>query len=307
MRPGAAEPATPPAFELRAQDTVSRLRGALSLPLAFTVLIALAVILTLRGMDMQKVLAMVPRSASFWLTFAVFYLCGPASEWIIFRRLWALPAGCFGALMRKLVCNELLLGYLGEAYFYTWARRHSAMTNAPFAAIKDVAILSAMVGNAVTLVLLAITWPIVRSTELGTENASVVLSLGAVLVTSIAVMAFRRRLFSLDRRELAFISAMHLARIVAATLLSAVLWHMVLPDVQFVWWLFLATLRLLISRLPFIPNKDVVFAGLAVLTLGHETSIAMLMTMMASAILMVHLLVGTGLVLGDLLKGEKAA
>lgn len=307
LPPGTVEPVKSADFELRAQDTFSRLRGAMSLPIAFTGLIALAVILTLRGMDTQAVLAMVPRSASFWLVFAAFYLCGPMSEWIIFRRLWALPAGCFGALMRKLVCNELLLGYLGEAYFYTWARRHSAMTNAPFAAIKDVAILSAMVGNAVTLILLGLTWPIVRSTPLGMENSSVVFSLGAVLVTSIAIMAFRRRLFSLDRRELAFISTMHLARIVVATLLSALLWHMVLPDVPVVWWLFLATLRLLISRLPFVPNKDVVFAGLAVLTLGHETSIAMLMTMMASAILLVHLLVGTGLVLGDLLRGEKSA
>ncbi|AIT79716.1 hypothetical protein JI59_07940 [Novosphingobium pentaromativorans US6-1] len=296
-----------PDFELRAQDTFSRLRSAVSLPLAFTGLIALAVILTLRGMDMQQVLVMVPRQPLFWFVFAAFYLCGPMSEWIIFHKLWALPAGGFGALMRKLVCNELLLGYLGEAYFYTWARRHSAMTNAPFAAIKDVAILSAMVGNAITLVLLVLTWPIVHSTRLGMENTSLVFSLVAVLATSIAVMAFRRRLFSLDRRELAFISFMHLARIVVATVLSALLWHMVLPDVPIIWWLFLATLRLLISRLPLVPNKDVVFAGLAVLTLGHETSIAILMTMMASAILLVHLLVGTGLVIGDLVRGEKPA
>lgn len=304
LDPGAREPVATPVLDLRAQDGLSRLRGAAMLPLAFTGLIALAVILTLRGVDTRQIVAMVPRSPLFWLVFAAYYLCGPVSEWFIFRKLWALPAGSFGALLRKLVCNELLLGYLGEAYFYTWARRHTAMTSAPFAAIKDVAILSAMVGNGVTLVLLAITWPLVRATPLGMGNGSVVLSLGAVLVTSIAIMAFRRRLFSLDRPELAFICAMHLARIVAATVLSALLWHLVLPDVPVVWWLFLATLRLLISRLPFVPNKDVVFAGLAVLTLGHETSIAMLMTMLASAILLVHLAVGGILVVMDLLRGE---
>jgi hypothetical protein len=97
-------------------------------------------------------------------------------------------------------------------------------------------------------------------------------------------------------------TAMHLLRIVVTTVLSAVLWHMVLPAVPVMWWLLLATLRLLISRLPFIPNKDVVFAGVAVFTLGHETDIAALMTMMASAILLVHLLLGVGLVASDLVR-----
>lgn len=43
-----------------------------------------------------------------------------------------------GALLRKLVSNELLLGYLGEAQFYAWARSRTNMTTAPFGAIKDI-------------------------------------------------------------------------------------------------------------------------------------------------------------------------
>ncbi|EIZ79307.1 hypothetical protein WSK_2153 [Novosphingobium sp. Rr 2-17] len=287
---------------LRAQDKVSWKRRTALLPVLFSILIALGVVLELRGMDMGKVLAMVPRDAAFWVVFAISYLAGPASEWIIYRRLWQLPVEGFAALLRKLVCNELLLGYLGEAYFYTWARQRSAMTAAPFGAIKDVSILSAMTGNAVTLILLLALWPMLSSTTIGFENRAVLLSLSVVLATSIVAMAFRRRIFSLSRDTLYFITGMHLARIVVATLLSAVLWHMVLPTVPVSWWLLLATLRLLISRLPFIPNKDVVFAGVAVLTLGHETNIAALMTMMASAILLVHLLLGLALVVNDLLR-----
>lgn len=275
------------------------------LPFAFSALIGLGVVLELRGMDVRQIAALVPRSPLFWATFAAFYLTGPLSEWVIYRRLWSLPADCLTALLRKLVCNELLLGYLGEAYFYTWARRRTQMSAAPFAAIKDVSILSAMVGNAVTLVLLVTTWPFIRSTPLGPENGSVVLSLSVVLATSIAIMAFRRRIFTLDRAELRFITLAHLARIAITTALSALLWHMVLPSVPLDWWLFLATLRLLISRLPLVPNKDIVFAGVAVLALGRETDIAALMTMMASAILLVHLAVGATLVLNDLLRPEE--
>jgi len=299
------EPISAANLQLRAQDTFSRMRVAAMLPLAFSALIGLGVVLELRGMDVRQIVALVPRSPIFWAVFTAFYLAGPLSEWVIYRRLWDLPAGCLTALLRKLVCNELLLGYLGEAYFYTWARRRTQMSAAPFGAIKDVAILSAMVGNAVTLVLLIATWPFIRSTPLGLENGSVVLSLGIVLATSIALMAFRHRIFTLDRGELRFIAMAHLARIAITTALSALLWHMALPGVPLIWWLFLATLRLLISRLPLVPNKDIVFAGVAVLALGRETDIAALMTMMASAILLVHLTLGAVMVLNDLLRPQE--
>ncbi|MEZ5656358.1 MAG: hypothetical protein R3E04_10855 [Sphingobium sp.] len=303
----ALDPATVTSIPLKPQDNASHLRGAAIVPLLFSALIALGVVLELRGMNIWFVLAMIPHSLAFWGVFALYYLAGPISEWIIYRRVWHIPVNGFVALLKKLVCNELLLGYLGEACFYSWARRKTSMTAAPFAAIKDVSILSAMAGNAVTLALLAAVWPVVRSTSLGLENRAVILSLSLVLATSIAAMLYRRRIFSLDRQELSFVLKMHLLRIILSTALSALLWHMVLPAVPLSWWLFLATLRLLISRLPLLPNKDVVFAGLTVFALGQETEIATLMTIMASAILLVHLAVGAGLVIKDLLRPEARA
>jgi hypothetical protein len=66
------------------------------------------------------------------------------------------------------------------------------------------------------------------------------------------------------------------------------------------WWLLLSALRLLLSRLPLLPNKDIVFAGLAVFLIGHDVQIGALMTMMASLILGTHILVGLGLVASDI-------
>jgi hypothetical protein len=98
--------------------------------------------------------------------------------------------------------------------------------------------------------------------------------------------------------------ARHIARIVIATGLSALLWHLVLPTIPLPWWLLLATIRLLISRLPFVPNKDVVFAGLAVFMLGHDVEIASLLTLMAGLILLSHILVGSTFALSDLFREE---
>jgi hypothetical protein len=72
-----------------------------------------------------------------------------------------------------------------------------------------------------------------------------------------------------------------------------------MPQIAIGWWILLAAIRLLLSRLPLLPNKDLVFAGVAVLLIGRTVGIEDLMTMMASLILATHLIVGAGLVLAE--------
>ena len=86
----------------------------------------------------------------------------PTFDWLIFRRLWGLPAAGLAALIKKRVANEVVVGYSGEAYFYVWARARLKMVAAPFGAVKDVTILSAIAGNAITLAMLAVALPIAR-------------------------------------------------------------------------------------------------------------------------------------------------
>ena len=292
---------------LRAQDRPRRAGGARLLSSVLSLLVIAAVIHEIRGVDVHAIVALIPTKPEFWALFAVSYLAQPITEWLIFRRLWRVGPAAFAALVRKLIYNELLLGYLGEVYFYGWARRRLSLDAAPFGAVKDVTILSAVAGNVVTLLMLVVAWPLASATQLGLQSRAVVLSLTVVLLTSMAMLLWRRRIFSLRRPELRFIFAMHVLRIVVVTGLSALLWHLILPSIPVVWWLLLATIRLLISRLPFVPNKDVVFAGLAVFMLGHDVEIASLLTLMAGLILMSHVLVGSTFALSDLLrKGAEA-
>jgi hypothetical protein len=259
-----------------------------------------AAIYQARGLDFAKLLEMVPTSLTFWGLFAVSYLIGPASDWFIFQRLWGVGASAFGALIRKLIYNEMLVGYFGEVYFYGWARHNLKFVTTPFGAVKDVAVLSAVAGNVATLVFLAVAFPFARLLPLHDHVTAIGFSLAFVIGTSLAVMLLRRSLFSLEGRELKMVFAVHLFRILATTVLSAALWHLVLPDVALGWWLLLVTIRLLISRLPFVPNKDIVFAGIAVLALG-EVEISALMALMAGLILAAHVLVGLSFVFADLL------
>jgi hypothetical protein len=273
--------------------------------LSFGLLVA--ALYQLRSLSFTDVVDLIPTSPLFWMVFAVSYLAGPLSEWVIFRRLWEIGPRAMGALVRKLVYNELLVGYLGEVYFYTWARKHLTLRGSPFGAVKDVAVLSAVIGNVVTLAFLAAAFPLLEMLPLGGYGETIAWSLAFVIGTSLAAMLWRKSIFSLTRKELVFVAGVHLARILSTTALSALLWHLVLPETPLVLWLVLATLRLLISRLPFVPNKDVVFAGVAVLALGKDVEVAALMALMASLILATHIAVGIGYAIADLVKGDADA
>ena len=78
------------------------------------------------------------------------------------------------------------------------------------------------------------------------------------------VLAFKSRIFSLPAPQLRMIFSVHAMRLMTTTILSGVMWPTALPEVPLVWLVLLATLQLLVTRLPFVPNKDLVFASLAI-------------------------------------------
>ncbi|WP_147373609.1 hypothetical protein [Hephaestia caeni] len=267
-----------------------------------------AALYQLHGTPVADILALVPRSAVFWLVFVIAYLVTPASEWVIYHRLWSIPPSGMIALLRKRVANEIVLGYLGEVYFYAWVRRTGLITRtAPFGAIKDVAILSALTGNAVTLAMLAAALPFFGLLQLDLGGKAVLSSLGVLAVTSFVMLLLRKRLFSLPRHELWWITFIHLARIVTTIGLTALMWHLVLPTVGLVWWLILATLRQLLSRLPLMPNKDLAFVGLAIFIVGRDGDVAAMIAMIGGLILLAHLLVGSTLGAAGLIRREATA
>jgi hypothetical protein len=272
---------------------------------AISLAVVAAVLVQIGGVDYRRIWAMLPTSPLFWLAFAACYMAQPVSEWLIFRRLWRLPAGGIVPLLRKQVGNEILLGYIGEVYFYGWARRHAEIVAAPFGALKDVTILSAMLGNIVTLAVLVAGWPTLAALPTGLHLRSLIASVGVIVGTSLAALLFRRRLFSLPSAALNAVAALHFARIVAVLILSVAMWHLLLPKVALAAWIMFATLRLLVSRLPLVPNKELVFAGLALLLIGRNSPTAEAMTLIASLFLVAHLAVGATLGVAELVTARR--
>lgn len=258
---------------------------------------AVVVALQLAELDWAGIAALLPTSPLFWLAFLAFYAAGPVSDWFAFARVWKIGKGAFAALARKQVYNEVVLGYLGEAYFYTWAKRH--LTGNIFGAVKDVAILSAFAGNLITIMLLALLWPQVSGALMESGRSEITWSLALVLGVSLLLLLARRRVFSLTPAQNRAIFLIHLSRNVARTILAAAMWHLIVPEIELVWWLYLATLRQLVSRLPLVSNKDLIFAGIAVLLLPDQPVIAATMALTAALLVAAHLCVGLVLLRGD--------
>lgn len=266
----------------------------------FSIALVVVILIQLRAHDMAGLAALIPADPPFWLAFIGSYLVIPFADWIIFRRLWGLPVAGLAPLFRKTILNSVVLSYSGEAYFFEWARRQSGLTDQAFGAVKDVAILSALVGNAATLFLVLLAWPMLAHVQLGIARGPLVASIAVLLTISLATILLRKRVFHLGMADLAFVTLVHLARTVLSVGLIALMWHLALPAVALEWWLLLSTGRMVISRLPLLPHKDIAFAGLAAMLFQHDLKIAGLMTVTALLILAAHLVFGSGLLAGEL-------
>ena len=248
--------------------------------------------------DVEHFAAAVRAQPAFLIVLAALYFALPIADWIIFRRLWRLPVAGFPVLLRKRISNELLIDYSGEAYFYLWARQRASLTNAPFGAIKDVNIQSALAANLVTMLLLLVAYPFLTQLNMGRYASASLWSALLIMGITLGVLVFRRRVYSLDRRQLIEILGIHLARLAVTTTLAAVLWHLLAPAAPIGLWLALAALRLLVTRLPFIPQKEVLFASIAVFMLGRNAETSGLVALTSASLLAMHLIVGAGLVVG---------
>lgn len=292
LRRDQAAPAVPPA-DAAVAIGLEPLRAARSrwpalLGVALTVLMVAGLARELLGDGLAGLGRAAPDEPLFYLFFALSYLALPVADFLIFRRLWGIPASGLAATVNKRIANEVLFSYSGEAYFYAWARANARMVAAPFGAVKDVSILSALAGNAATLLMMAASVPLAgRLLDDGMETAAL-LSAAVLVATSLPFLLFRRRVFSLERPALLWIFRVHCLRLFAVTLFLALAWEAALPGASVAMWLLLSAGRLLVSRAPVVPNKDLIFANLAIMILGENDTLSELMAFTAALTLAAH-------------------
>lgn len=277
----------------RSAAPVARLIG-----LAFTGALLIAAVVHFDRVDFKAMGKLIPADPVFWITYCTYYLVGPIIDLIIYQRIWPGISGLFPALLRKLVTNELVIGLAGDTALYAWACEKKLDNPSPLRAIKDVAVLSGLVGNLATLVIAIAASSWLRNANATARDLTLAWSAAAVIAPTLLVLIFHNRIISLPSRERWIIAAWHLLRIASQVLLLALLWRLLLPEIPAIWLLPLAALRMLVSRLPFTPNLDVTFAALAVVVAGPHNQITMVMVAMAAVTLLTHLSIAVLIAVG---------
>jgi hypothetical protein len=249
----------------------------------------------------------IPSNPAVWLVLIAYCVAPVLAEFVIYRRLWGIPFEGLAALGRKQVGNFLLFDLLGEAYFYGWARKKLKMATSPFGAVKDVTILSAMVGNACTLALMAFAWPFIGKLGHGVTVTAVAASIGVVVLVSLLIVIFGNRLFSLSKGELWWVAGVHLLRVLATTGLIALAWSLYAPQIALSTWALLATAKLMASRLPLFVNPDLIFSSIVIWFLGDNSAINPVVGVVTILIVLIHLVAAAALAIGDLVTVNRAA
>jgi hypothetical protein len=245
------------------------------------------------------VLTQTPTNPLFWLVFVATYVLSPFMDWLILRRIWGLGAAAFPALLRKQAANEVVLGYSGDAQLYVWARRTLGPEGRPFETLRDVAVTSALAGNLVTLAMLVLNAPIVQGLAKGTLFTTLLISTATIVLSSLAIFFLRRFVFALPPRQLAMTIGIHTARILLSLVLTALLWKLLLPSVSVAALFLVGTLRMMMSRLPFVPAREALLAPLIVALLGDAAGLAGAVLFVATLMLAAHVVVGGVSALAD--------
>lgn len=211
-----------------------------------------------------------PTTPYFYLTVALMYLTLPLAEVLIYGRLWAMPVMETASLMmRKRVLNADLVGYSGEVFLLAHARKRLDRPTRQIAGeIKDSLILSSVASITTACLilvgLLAMGYVAVGALVDQTTPAYVALGgLAFVMVVGLFVR-FRKAIFTLGSRTLVYVLGIHFLRFAASTTLQVVQWWVVLPDAPFSAWATLLVIFVAMNRIPFIPSRDLAFAGVGI-------------------------------------------
>ncbi len=254
-----------------------------------------------------------PSSLLFYLLLVAQFFVQPSGDFFIYRNLWPGKNPPLGVILRKRFLNNVM-DYTGEVFFFFWAQRHVKLATATLAhSIKDSNILSAGAGLAMVWLmapLLLVTGGLQLPKEWAGQAWLYVL-LGSVplLLCALLVLA-HRKVTVLSRRQIAATFTIHFFRALLMLVVEFFLWTVsgALPTavacLQFV------ALRLVVTRLPLIPNKDLIFVGAGIAAAGFTnvsvTPVATVLVILAAVDLVLGVLVAGIPWALDTIRGERA-
>ncbi len=215
----------------------------------------------------REVLSELPVVPLFYLIFLLIYFALPVTEYLTYSIRW--PIGFWRSqeiFLKKRVYNKVVLGYSGEVQLFFWLQNRMRIEKKEaYEVVRDNNILSTLASTVIALLLLAGFAGTGRlSVYQWIEYEAVVLVPVVLVALVICVYLFRRyrhHIFTMNRRHALLIFSLHSGRMLILTGLQVAQWYVVMPWVSPDIWFTLIVFQIILSRIPFLPNKDLVFIG----------------------------------------------
>jgi len=243
-----------------------------------------------------------PANPGFYVLLVLQFFLQPFGDYLVYRNLWGQQnTPPMAVILRKRLLNTFMLDYSGEAFFFFWAQARLKLKPGLLVhSIKDSNLLSGGAGLAmVYLMLLALlaAGGLTIPASLNAHGWLYVLVGSVPLILCAALVLGHRKLTTLSRTQIATTFAIHFSRAAMVLAVEFGLWELsdALPSavacLQFV------ALRLVVTRLPLVPNKDLIFvgAGMAAAGMTHVsvTPVATVLVILAAADLILAATVAT--------------
>lgn len=221
----------------------------------------------LSGIGWLDIWTSLPTQPWFYVLVLVMYLLLPATESMIYSRLWRLRVrDCLPVMIRKRVLNVDVVGYSGEVYLFAWAKdRVGEGPRKIMATIKDNLIVTSATSIIAASILLTglLAGGQIHVSDFVDNPNPIYIGVGVFVAGLLLALGYRFRgvLFSLPGRTVAWIGGAHLTRFLLGYILLVAHWWVVIPSADFETWAILLSVSVLINRIPFLPSSDLVFVS----------------------------------------------
>lgn len=251
-------------------------RGAgRALQAAFLIFVCVFLVNEVKDIGWDKVSGALPTNPLFYVFFLGMYFAFPIAEWCVYRTLWGEPVKSrFDVFLRMRIYNYAVLSYSGEAYVALWGGRNVTQSKRKSVAeVKDSNILSALSSNSLTMLLLVLFFATGQLSLIMDADPStplyIAIAFGLGLFLIPVVIAFRGRIFSIPGTTARKIFLIHFMRLIAVVGFQIAQWSVVLPFVPLDTWLLFLTAQYVLTRIPFLPNADLLFAGVGLALMSY--------------------------------------
>ncbi|HKI44162.1 MAG TPA: hypothetical protein VKA08_02400 [Balneolales bacterium] len=222
----------------------------------------------------ENVWKSLPVDPLFYVLLLILYLALPVSQIFVYGLIWKFPKlKSFLVFLLMKVYNQNVVGYSGEVYLYFWARKNVPKKDIELLKdIKDNNILSSISSTIIAVGLLSaffLTDQIALFKWLPTPNSwYITAGIIVLIILGFLIYKFRHFIISMPYKTAGSIFGIHSVRLLFIQFIQILQWHIELPKIPLHIWFTFVAIQLIMSRIPFLPNQDLLFFGTSIKLTG---------------------------------------